>query len=76
MSPSNSIELAVWVAVGGRATLIGPIIGTFMVNGAKTLFTALAPEYWLFILGSLFVLVTLYIPNGVVGLIKEKILKK
>jgi len=76
MSPSNSIELAVWVAVGGRATLIGPIIGAFMVNGAKTFFTALAPEYWLFILGSLFVLVTLYIPNGVVGLIKEKILKK
>ena len=76
MSPGNSIELAIWVAVGGRATLIGPIIGAFFVNGTKTIFTALAPEYWLFILGGLFVLVTLFIPNGVVGLIKDYFYKK
>ena len=73
MSPTNSIELAVWVAVGGRGTLIGAIVGAFLVNGAKTFFTAFAPEYWLFILGGLFVLVTLYMPNGVVGLLKNKL---
>lgn len=76
MSPANSIELAVWVAVGGRGTLVGAIVGAFLVNGGKTFFTAFAPEYWLFILGGLFVLVTLYMPNGVVGLIKERLLKK
>jgi urea transport system permease protein len=68
MSPGNSIEMAVWVAVGGRGTLIGPIIGAFLVNGAKTLLTAWVPEYWLFVLGAIFVLVTLYLPNGVLGL--------
>jgi urea transport system permease protein len=68
MSPANSIEMAVWVAVGGRGTLIGPIIGAFLVNGAKTLLTAWVPEYWLFVLGGIFVLVTLYLPNGVLGL--------
>src|SRR5689334_16832838 len=57
MSPGNSIEMAVWVAVGGRGTLIGPIIGAFLVNGAKTLLTAWVPEYWLFVLGAIFVLV-------------------
>jgi len=69
MSPANSIEMAVWVAVGGRGTLIGPVIGAFLVNGAKTLFTAHFAEYWLFLLGAMFVLVTLYLPNGVVGLL-------
>jgi urea transport system permease protein len=69
MSPANSIEMAVWVAVGGRGTLIGPVIGAFLVNGAKTMFTAYFAEYWLFLLGAMFVLVTLYLPNGVVGLI-------
>ena len=49
------------------------IVGAFLVNGAKTFFTAFAPEYWLFILGGLFVLVTLYMPNGVVGLLKNKL---
>jgi hypothetical protein len=68
MSPANSIEMAIWVAVGGRGTLIGPIIGAFLVNGAKTLFTAYFAEYWLFLLGAMFVLVTLYLPDGVVGL--------
>lgn len=69
MSPGNSIEMAVWVAVGGRGTLIGPVIGAFLVNGAKTMFTAYFAEYWLFLLGAMFVLVTLYLPNGVVGLV-------
>ncbi|MFT4100011.1 MAG: urea ABC transporter permease subunit UrtC [Burkholderiaceae bacterium] len=68
MSPTNSIEMAVWVAVGGRGTLVGPIIGAFLVNGAKTVLTAWFAEYWLFLLGALFVLVTLYLPNGVLGL--------
>ena len=76
MSPANSIELAVWVAVGGRATLIGPIIGAFVVNGAKTIFTGLAPEYWLFILGGLFVVVTLYLPKGIVGIINDRFMHK
>ncbi len=76
MSPANSIELAVWVAVGGRATLIGPIIGAFVVNGTKTIFTGLAPEYWLFILGGLFVSVTLFMPKGIVGLFRDRILHK
>ncbi|MEK7318763.1 MAG: urea ABC transporter permease subunit UrtC [Pseudomonadota bacterium] len=68
MSPANSIEMAVWVAVGGRGTLIGPVVGAFLVNGAKTMFTAYFAEYWLFLLGAMFVLVTLYLPDGVVGL--------
>lgn len=71
MSPANSIEMAVWVAVGGRGTLIGPIVGAFIVNGAKTMFTAYFAEYWLFLLGAMFVLVTLYMPDGVIGLLKR-----
>jgi urea transport system permease protein len=68
MSPANSIEMAIWVAVGGRGTLIGPVVGAFIVNLAKSWFTQTFPEYWLFVLGALFVLVTLYLPDGVVGL--------
>jgi len=68
MSPGNSIEMAIWVAVGGRGTLIGPIIGAFAVNGAKSFFTAHFPEYWLFFLGLIFVLVPLLLPNGIMGL--------
>jgi urea transport system permease protein len=69
MSPGNSIEMAIWVAVGGRGTLIGPIIGAFAVNGAKTVFTAWFAEYWLFFLGAIFVLVPLLLPKGIMGLI-------
>jgi len=68
MSPANSIEVAIWTAVGGRGTLIGPVIGAFIVNGAKSWFTQAFPEYWLFFLGLLFVLVTLFLPRGVVAL--------
>jgi urea transport system permease protein len=68
MSPANSIEIAVWVAVGGRGTLIGPLLGAGVVNGAKSFFTQAFPEYWLFFLGLLFILVTLFMPGGVIGL--------
>ncbi len=68
MSPANSIEMAVWAAVGGRGSLIGPIIGAFLVNGAKSWLTVTAPEIWLYFLGALFIAVTLYLPQGVVGL--------
>nr|WP_235026914.1 urea ABC transporter permease subunit UrtC [Cognatazoarcus halotolerans] len=68
MSAANSIEIAIWVAVGGRGTLIGPVIGAFIVNLAKSYFTVEFPEYWLFFLGFLFIGVTLFLPDGVVGL--------
>ena len=71
MSPANSIEMAIWAAVGGRATLIGPIVGAFIVNGAKSWLTVAYPEYWLYFLGMLFIAVTLFLPHGVVGLIKK-----
>ncbi len=72
MSPANSIEIAIWVAVGGRGSLIGPIAGAFLVNGAKSWFTQAFPEFWLFFLGLLFILVTLYLPRGVVGLLQRR----
>ena len=71
MSAANSIEIAVWAAVGGRATLIGPIVGAFIVNGAKSWLTVTAPEFWLYFLGALFIAVTLFLPDGVVGLVKK-----
>ena len=71
MSPANSIEIAVWAAVGGRATLIGPIVGAFVVNGAKSWLTVAAPEFWLYFLGGLFIAVTLFLPQGVVGLVRR-----
>jgi len=71
MSAANSIEIAVWAAVGGRATLVGPIVGAFIVNGAKSWLTVTAPEFWLYFLGALFIAVTLFLPNGVVGLVKK-----
>ena len=71
MSPANSIEMAVWAAVGGRASLIGPIVGAFLVNGMKSWLTVTAPEFWLYFLGALFIGVTLYMPQGVVGLIQK-----
>ncbi|MBW8718910.1 MAG: urea ABC transporter permease subunit UrtC, partial [Variovorax paradoxus] len=71
MSAANSIEIAIWAAVGGRATLIGPIIGAFIVNGAKSWLTVAYPEYWLYFLGALFIAVTLFLPNGIVGLVRK-----
>jgi urea transport system permease protein len=71
MSAANSIEIAIWVAVGGRGTLIGPIVGAALVNGAKSVFTQVMPEYWLYALGLIFILVTLFLPQGVVGLVSQ-----
>jgi urea transport system permease protein len=71
MSPAASIEMAIWTAVGGRASLIGPIVGAFFVNGAKSWFTVAFPEYWLYFLGALFIFVTLYLPHGIVGFIRQ-----
>jgi urea transport system permease protein len=66
--PINSIEIVIWVAVGGRGTLYGAVAGAVLVNYAKTYFTGAMPEFWLYALGALFVLVTLFLPRGVVGL--------
>ena len=71
MSPANSIEIAIWVAVGGRGTLTGAILGAGIVNGAKSFFTQAFPEYWLYALGLSFILVTLFMPQGVVGLLRR-----
>ncbi|MBI3430993.1 MAG: urea ABC transporter permease subunit UrtC [Hydrogenophilales bacterium] len=71
MSTANSIEIAIWAAVGGRGTLIGPVIGAALVNLSKSYFTVAFPDYWLFFLGALFVMVTLWLPEGVVGLWKR-----
>lgn len=70
-SPINSIEMVIWVAVGGRGTLVGAILGAILVNYAKTKFTAIMPDGWLFALGALFVLVTLYLPKGILGLVDQ-----
>ncbi|MDB5732662.1 MAG: urea transporter permease subunit UrtC [Variovorax sp.] len=71
MSAASSIEIAVWTAVGGRATLIGPVVGAFIVNGAKSWLTVAYPEFWLYFLGALFIGVTLFMPEGVVGLVRR-----
>ncbi|MBB1274136.1 urea ABC transporter permease subunit UrtC [Psychromonas sp. SR45-3] len=68
-SPLNSIEIVIWVAIGGRGTLYGALVGAIVVSYAKTRFTAIMPEAWLFGLGGLFVLVTLLLPKGLAGLV-------
>ena len=68
MQPSNSIEMAIWVAVGGRGTLGGALVGAGLVNGAKSWFTVAAADYWLYFLGGLFIVVTLFFPKGFVGI--------
>ncbi len=60
-----------WTAVGGRGTLIGPIVGAFAVNGAKSWLTVAAPEFWLYFLGALFIAVTLWMPQGIVGVVRK-----
>ena len=69
MQPSNSIEMAIWVAVGGRGTLSGALVGAGLVNVAKSWFTVAAPDYWLYFLGTLFIVVTLYFPKGFTGML-------
>jgi urea transport system permease protein len=71
MSPANSIEMVIWTAVGGRGTLLGPIIGAFSVNGLKSWFTAVFPDLWLYALGAIFVLVTLFMPQGLLALVRR-----
>jgi urea transport system permease protein len=68
-APINSIEIVIWVAVGGRGTLVGAAAGAVLVNYAKTFFTGALPEVWLYALGALFVLVTLFLPRGLMGLV-------
>jgi len=67
MQPSNSVEMAIWVAVGGRGTLLGAAVGAIVVNAAKSWFTVALPEVWLYVLGALFIFVTLFLPRGIVG---------
>ena len=69
MQPANSIEMAIWVAVGGRGTLTGAALGALLVSGGKSYFTVATPELWLYILGALFIAVTLFFPRGVVGIL-------
>ncbi len=68
-APANSIEAVIWVAVGGRGTLVGAALGAVLVNWGKTFFTGAIPEYWLFALGALFIMVTLFLPKGILGLV-------
>ena len=71
-SPLNSIEIVVWVAVGGRATLYGAVVGAILVNYGKTYFTGALPDAWLFALGGLFVAVTVFLPKGLAGLVRRR----
>jgi len=71
-SPANSIEVAIWVAVGGRGTLVGAIVGALVVNAAKTWLTDAFPDAWLFFLGALFIAVTLLLPEGLAGLLARR----
>jgi urea transport system permease protein len=66
-SPINSIETVIWVAVGGRGTLFGAVLGAIVVNLTKTYFTTAAPQAWLFVLGTLFVVTTIFLPRGLIG---------
>jgi urea transport system permease protein len=70
-APANSIEMVIWVAVGGRGTLAGAALGAVFVNAGKSWFTGVLPELWLFALGGLFVLVTLFFPKGLLGTGRE-----
>ncbi len=72
-SPVNSIEAVIWVAVGGRGTLVGAILGAGLVNFGKTWFTGALPELWLFALGALFIVVTLFLPRGLMGLLAPRL---
>jgi len=71
-APINSIEAVIWVAVGGRGTLYGAIVGAVLVNYAKTYLTGAFPEVWLYALGALFVLVTVFLPRGIIGLVQAR----
>ena len=70
-APANSIEAVIWVAIGGRGTLVGAALGAILVNFGKTYFTDVFPEFWLFALGALFIVVTLFLPQGIVGVVDQ-----
>ena len=72
MSPANSVEIAIWVAVGGRGSLIGPVLGAALVNGAKSWLTVTFPEVWLYVLGLVFIVVTRFMPHGIAGLMQRR----
>jgi len=72
-SPLNSLEIVIWVAMGGRGTLYGAIVGAVLVNYSKSVLTGLLPDAWLYILGGLFIVVTLLLPDGIVGLLQRKL---
>jgi urea transport system permease protein len=79
MQPSNSIEMAIWVAVGGRGSLLGGILGAWIINGMKSWLTAALPSAWLYALGILFVVITLFVPDGLIGagsLLKSRLLAR
>jgi len=76
MQPANSIEMAIWVAVGGRATLGGAALGAFVVNGAKSWLTVAAPDLWLYVLGALFVFITLFLPAGLAGALDSPLVQR
>ncbi|MEP7241914.1 MAG: urea ABC transporter permease subunit UrtC [Devosia sp.] len=71
LAPANSIEVVIWTAVGGRGTILGPIIGGVLVNAGKSVFTGLWPDFWLYALGGLFILTTLFLPKGIVGTVRD-----
>jgi urea transport system permease protein len=71
MDIAFSIEMVIWVAVGGRATLVGAILGTLVVNFAKSLLSEKFPEIWLFFQGALFLIVVTVLPDGVVGWLRD-----
>jgi urea transport system permease protein len=75
-APGNSIEAVIWVAVGGRGTLVGAILGAILVNFGKTWFTGAFPEVWLYALGAMFIFVTLFLPRGVMGLFDKRARKE
>src|SRR3954451_2369199 len=71
-APANSIEAVIWVAVGGRGALSGAILGAVLVNLGKTVLTSALPELWLFALGGLFIVITLFLPRGIVGSLRRR----
>ena len=71
MSISNSIDMAIWVAVGGRGTLIGAAVGAFVVNITKTLISESFPEIWSYFIGAIFVIVVLFLPRGLTGVFTD-----
>jgi urea transport system permease protein len=75
-SPANSIEIVIWVAVGGRGSLYGAVLGAIVINYLKTYFTGEFPDYWLFFLGGVFVASTLFLPKGIVGTVPAFAVKR